>query len=381
MKKKILYFIVITIILLSPIVYWFWNWWGINIFKDFPSIERLRYIYSQDQTLLITTSINMGLYFLASIRIFFVKHHKKEDEKEALSTSTEAVQTAPENHFIQNVPINPEIHHDGHWKNMYDNPDKFTPAPTPAPAPANQESIAVNVSDILVQPQPQAQIQTEQTSVSTPVATPSFSEPVNNPNASQNNVIEINPVTVDDIFKTQINSTLQDIGYKNLGENNIEGIEIDFVSIADSDTLILGIINSKYGDIIANETSTDSSIAPSWFTNENKYNSPVWEVKNAAIATEKMIKEVLPEDSEIDIKPVVVIPNANVSNYEDMKAKWDEIGVSVVKFLNGSSLPNLIDVIPNKTDTEVLKSYQTFVETLMKYFSKKAKKNPIRKAG
>ena len=117
------------------------------------------------------------------------------------------------------------------------------------------------------------------------------------------------------------------------------------------------------------------------FTNEKKYISPVWEVKNASNAILKMINEVLPEDNGIIIKPVVVIPAANVSNQIDIEAKWEELGVSVVRFLNHSKLPDLVDVLPDKRGTELLESYKNFVSTLMKYFDQKAKNNPMKKTG
>ena len=95
----------------------------------------------------------------------------------------------------------------------------------------------------------------------------------------------------------------------------------------------------------------------------------------------KMINEVLPEDNGIIIKPVVVIPAANVSNQIDIEAKWEELGVSVVRFLNHSNLPDLVDVLPDKRGTELLESYKNFVSTLMKYFDQKAKNNPMKKTG
>ena len=166
-----------------------------------------------------------------------------------------------------------------------------------------------------------------------------------------------------------------------MGDIYINGVQVDFISIADSDTLLLGKIISGASDIIANETQTDSNTPPSWFTNDEKYPSPVWEIKTATTEFVKMINEVLPEDNGIVVKSLVVIPNANIVNRDDMEPKWKELDVDVVRVLNQTNLPNILDVVPDKTNTEVLESYKKFVETLIKYFSQKYKKNKMKKAG
>jgi hypothetical protein len=184
-----------------------------------------------------------------------------------------------------------------------------------------------------------------------------------------------------DVYKAKIGDLLINKGYENLGEASIDGVDVDFVGIADSDTLVLGILNMRYGDIIANETPTNPSVPPSWFTNEKKYNSPVWEAKAAVASVEKMVGEVLPGDSGISVKGIVVIPNASVVNKIDIEKKWEEQDIAVTKFLNYSDLPELDMAIPDKTGTEVLPSYRKFAETLMRYFNQKAKSKPTRKAG
>ncbi|MDE6223976.1 MAG: hypothetical protein K2M23_00695, partial [Alphaproteobacteria bacterium] len=127
--------------------------------------------------------------------------------------------------------------------------------------------------------------------------------------------------------------------------------------------------------------SNTSDNAPFWYSNDEKYASPVWEIKKASDEVLKMINEVLPDDNGVMVKPMVVIPVSNVVNYSDVADKWKETGVEVAKLNGESSLPEFSSVVENKTGVEVLDSYKKFVETLIKYFSQKYKRKSMKKAG
>ena len=355
MKKKVLYLSIITIILLAPIIYWLNNWWGVS-FSGFFSFDRIKYIYSQDDFLLIVTVLNFILYGLAVYKIFTAKSNVKNKNNNEENAPAEE-NKIPYMLGNSNSDVNWEsLYGENKVENNSNNQDEENKAPPIPKAPiqtsSNEENVSINTN----------------TSVPNEV--------------KENNVVSMgNQVMANDVYRRQIADHLEDYGYTFMGNHIIDKYEIDFIEIAESDTLVVGIINSEYGDIIANETSTSEDIPPSWFTNEKKYISPVWEVKNASNAILKMINEVLPEDNGIIIKPVVVIPAANVSNQIDIEAKWEELGVSVVRFLNHSKLPDLVDVLPDKRGTELLESYKNFVSTLMKYFDQKAKNNPMKKTG
>ena len=95
--------------------------------------------------------------------------------------------------------------------------------------------------------------------------------------------------------------------------------------------------------------------------------------KSVATEVKRMIDEVLPNDNGIDVIPVVVIPNATVINVDEVMNNWEDLGVIVARFMNKTELPDLLDVLPDKEGVDVLDSYRTFAQTLMKYFKGKEK--------
>ena len=373
-KKKLLYILIITGILIGPIMYWMNAWWGVK-FNKIPSIGVFRYVFIQDKFLLTVSAVNLSLYVIALLRIITLKGGNKSKNAKDGSDAKQAENSVS---FLSNTNQS-DI---AKWENLYgnnahnvnisndkkvENENKSEPVTNTSEPMENTKNIEQNAP---VQVTTQAQ---------------NISQPVNqNTNTvdEKDNVVSMPAVlTARDVYKNMIDDVLIDAGYVNMGTHTIANTDIDFVAIAESDTLVLGLISTESGEIIANEISGSNNETPSWFTNERKFSSPVWEVKNVANMVQNMINEVLPEDNGILIKPVVILPNAVVSNYADIKAKWEEIGVDVVRFMNHSDLPNLVDVLPDKSGTEVLESYKNFVNTLMKYFSKKAKKSPIKKVG
>lgn len=353
--KKTLYLLLITGILIAPIGYWLITWWGVD-FSHFPSFARFKYIYSQDRFLSIATSINSVLYLFAIYKIIFSNPAPKQKKD-----------VSEERSVVVNQGTNDNI---TKWDNLY-GPNRVVNATSPT---------ATERNDAIPTPTP-SQNSREQQRVVERVEVEA-EPPQAGAKVEKSNIINMTePVSAMEVYQNQINNVLEDNGYAGMGACVINNIDVDFIAVAESDTLVVGIINTEYGDIIANETPSSDSEVPSWFTNERKYPSPVWEIKTVQKAVNKMINEVLPPDNGIVVKPVVVIPNANVANQLDMEAKWNEMGVSVARFLNHSGLPNLIDVLPDKKETEVLESYKTFVKTLIKYFSQKNRKYPMKKAG
>ena len=377
-KKKLLYFIIITAVLVSPIMYWMNSWWGVK-FNKIPSIGVLLYVYSQDKFLLIVSCINLALYLIAIAKIFTMKIKEKSKNNDA-NPDTQEDENSPS--FLNNTAQS-DI---ARWENLYGN--KVNTSVATNNVPANQSNVqpsdTVNTNEVQNTNENIADTMENKTQISIQTSTqtqpqPSVQQSLSN---EQNNVVNIpEVVSARDVYKNMIGDIMIDNGYENIGAQVIANTDVDFVAIAESDTMVLGLITTESGDIIANEISNSGDEAPSWFTNEHKFTSPVWEIKNVTNMVQNMINEVLPEDNGIILKPIVVIPNAIVSNFEDIKAKWEEIGVDVVRFMNHSDLPNLTDVLPDKKGTEVLESYKNFTNTLMKYFNQKAKRTPVKKVG
>ena len=364
LKKKLLYFVIITGLLLGPIVYWLNSLWGIKI-NNLLSFGMLRYILSQDKFLLVVTSVNSTLYLIAVIKIFTMK--EKDDVNEVIQNKQD-----PNMPSFLNNPSQTDIKK---WESLYSNNQSVTLTIEPelSQKTNTEENVEKQNEKVITQPKDDIPEQTTHVSIKTVQ---------NLENNSNDNVVNMpDTVTAIDVYRNMINDVLVDTGYTNIGPQIIGNTDVDFVSIAESDTLVIGIITTETGDIIANEISNSGTDAPSWFTNEHKFTSPVWEIKNVSNMIQNMINEVLPEDNGIIIKPIVVVPGATVSNFADIKAKWEEIGVSVVRFMNHSDLPNLADVLPDRKGTEVLESYKNFVNTLMKYFNQKARKKPVKKVG
>ncbi len=364
LKKKLLYFVIITGILLGPIVYWLNSLWGLK-FNNLFSFGMLRYILSRDKFLLVVTSVNSTLYLIALIKIFTMKG------KETVGETVQNKKDPSMPSFLNNTSQE-DIQK---WENLYSSSQSVTLTIEPEFKPEISVEVKPETQDVKVDTPPE-NINFEQP---TQVSINTISDHKNN---SNDNVVNMpDTVTALDVYRNMINDILVDTGYTNIGPQVIANTDVDFVSIAESDTLIIGIITTETGDIIANEISNSGTDAPSWFTKEHKFTSTVWEIKNVSNMIQNMINEVLPEDNGIIIKPIVVIPGATVSNFADIKAKWEEIGVDVVRFMNHSDLPNLVDILPDKKGTEVLESYKNFVNTLMKYFNQKSKKKVVKKVG
>ncbi|MBR1544510.1 MAG: hypothetical protein IJ638_01015 [Alphaproteobacteria bacterium] len=366
-KKKLLYFSIITAILVAPIMYWLNKWWGVSL-NEIPSFGTIRYVLSRDRFLFIVTCINLSLYVFAIARIVTLKG--KTEENTQKKNSEKNIEKPS---FLNNT-TQADV---AKWEALYGNNNQAKVEPKATENnPVNVTEKPLPQQNNVTKSQPQIQVRTEPT-----MPIPPKNEEVVTEKTSENNVVNMaGSVTALDVYKNMVGDILLDNGYDNLGAQVIANTDVDFVAIAESDTLILGSILMESGDMIANEISSGND-APSWFTNERKFTSPVWEMKNVSSVVQNMINEVLPEDNGIVIKPIVVVPNATISNFDEIRSKWEEIGVDVVRFMNHSELPNLTDVLPDKQGTKVLESYKNFTLTLMKYFNQKARKTPTKKVG
>ncbi|MDR1476583.1 MAG: hypothetical protein LBI17_00450 [Rickettsiales bacterium] len=363
MKKKPIYIFLLTLVFIAPVLYWLRSRWGVALAPG--QMAKIALAYSRDRFLLFSSIMNVALYIFCLVKI-------AQSQDEAPSPAA-AVPSTPTPSFIATTKsgqINPN---DEKWKSAYSG----NPKPRAAPVPQTQQSATAATA---TPANGNAAHEDAAPAFEAPAADAATGQPA--PPAEPNaEVISIANKITRDVFIGRINDEMAENGYEAMGSAVIDGVNIDFVGIAESDTLVLGILNERAGDIIANETSTSPASAPSWFTSEQKYDSPVWEARNAAAAAGAMIREVLPDDSGISVVPAVVIPNAAVVNMADMEKKWEEAGVIVARFMNYSDLPDFVSSLPDKRGTEVLPSYRKFVETLLKYFAQKAKSAPMRKTG
>lgn len=367
MLRKIFYLILITFILIAPIIFWLDIKWAMKF--STLDIKKLRFAFTRDKFLMIATSFNFILYSYVVVKIFNMDFEQQKADNKKVENSENVANNQSKSNVTPSVStgggmINPN---DKKWQEMYIGNGQAKDV--------KEENTEVNTQTISTTPQPEKQENVQ------PVTPEMPSQPMQqNIDDKKENIINI-PVSANDIYTTQVERILSDYGYDNMGNLVINGVDIDFISIADSDTLIVGKINARAGEIVANENVNTPDGIPSWFSNDDKYTSPVWEVKNATGEIAKMINEVLPADNGVNVKPMVVIPFANVVNYDENVEKWKELGVDVVKILGGSNLPLITDIIPDKTGVEVLDSYKKFVETLIKYFSQKYKRKSMKKAG
>ena len=356
MIKKVFYLIVITFILVAPILFWLDIKWAMKL--STIDIKKLRFAFTRDTFLFSATICNSLLYGFGVYKIISMK----EDKKTPVAVSNVSVKTEEKVGIIPsasmgNGVINPN---DKKWQEMYKGDGK------PLDNKAN-ENVKTDANVISEQPK-----KTEEAPLPKTEERPNTTE--------EKNIINI-PVSSNEVYTTQAERILSEMGYETMGDVFINGVNIDFMAIAGSDTLLIGKVQSSNNEIVANENTSTPNNPPSWFSNNERFNSPVWEIKNARDEIFKMINEVLPADNGVMVKPVVIIPNANIVNLSDMMDKWHEMGVDVAKFNGESPLPEFASVIENKNGVEVLESYKKFVETLIKYFAQKYKRKSLKKAG
>ncbi|MGN0929881.1 MAG: hypothetical protein ACI4N3_04535 [Alphaproteobacteria bacterium] len=364
MRKKIFYLAVITFILIAPIIFWIDIKWSMQITS--LDIKKLRFAFTRDKFLFYASMFNFVLYMFVVYKIFNMDFETKNVAKqEVVVKKEEALNNIIPSMSTGTGIINPN---DKKWKEMYSGNGM-----------PRQNNIAESVKENTPQTQPQPQTNVD-VAPSMPPQNTNVAQETVAPKNEEKNVIDM-PINPEEVYTTQVERILFEMGYEGMGNLFINGVNIDFVAIAGSDTLILGKVNAKSGDIVANESSNSPDNAPYWFSNDEKYASPVWEVKKVSDEVSKMINEVLPEDNGVMVKPMVVIPTANIVNYSDFADKWKEMGVEVAKLNGASSLPEFSSVVENKTGVEVLDSYKKFVETLIKYFSQKYKRKSMKKAG
>lgn len=360
MRKKIFYLAVITFILIAPIVFWLDMKWSMQLTSI--DIKKLRFAFTRDKFLFYATMFNFMLYMYVVYKIFNMDFETKKVVKQEVVANKEEVENAviPSASTGTGI-INPN---DKKWQEMYSGNGM-----------PKQNNTTETVKETAPQPQTESQANMNVAPSMPPQNTTVAVETV-----VQKNIIDM-PIKPEEVYTTQVERMLSEMGYEDMGNLFINGVNIDFVAIAGSDTLILGKVNAKSGDIVANEASNTPDNAPFWYSNDEKYASPVWEIKKASDEVLKMINEVLPDDNGVMVKPMVVIPVSNVVNYSDVADKWKETGVEVAKLNGESSLPEFSSVVENKTGVEVLDSYKKFVETLIKYFSQKYKRKSMKKAG
>lgn len=327
MKRKLLYIFFITVLLVLPVGCWLYFFWNVKNFTAIPSFSKLKYIYSQDFELKILTIINGSLYLISLIKVLSLKSKKnvKYVEKSVLTETKENVKSIPSND----------------WSKLYDNKQKIN---ITKPEQTVEKENAMQENNVEIQKNIEIKKETEKPK------------------------IEIKPI---EVYKKEIEAQMERIGYTMLSGCKVNGIELDFIAVADNDTLVIGIINMISENITANETTAIEGMIPSWFSIDEKFDSPVVKIKQAKDDIYKLIREVLPEDTVVNIYPVVVFPVANIVNYNELKDVWEQDNVNVTRVFSNSVVPAVVDVIPDKTGKTVLESYKDFILTVIKYFQKK----------
>lgn len=353
MIKKLFYLIIITFILIVPIVLWLDMKWAMNLSS--LDIKKLRFAFTRDKFLFFATICNFLLYTFGVYKIISMKKDKNISASASnIPVKTEVNVGVIPSASMGNGIINPN---DKKWQEMYKGDGKSLDNKLNDNVKTNPEIISEqSLNKTLEQPLNKTEVKEEK------------------------NIINI-PVSSNEVYITQVERILSEMGYEIMGDLFIKGVNIDFIAIAGSDTLLIGKVQYANDEIVANENTTTPNTPPSWFSNNEKFNSPVWEIKNARDEIFKMINEVLPTDNGVIVKPVVIIPNSNIVNYSDVADKWHNMDVEVAKLNGESSLPELTSVIENKNGVEILESYKKFVETLIKYFAQKYKRKSLKKAG
>ncbi|MDR1009149.1 MAG: hypothetical protein LBL52_02755, partial [Rickettsiales bacterium] len=320
----------LTCVLVLPIAWWLAYRWGMRF--DTVSVPLLQRVFRADAFLRSALVINSALYIVGFIRILFAGTRTPLLPMQAVAARADngAMNFRPPNSAGQ---IDPK---DKRWQTLYSD-KKMTTAAAPAPI--------------------------VEAKADEPAPMPAALEP-EPPAPAPDNVISLAETSVRRMYRTKISAFLTEHDYASFGPATIDGIEVDFIGCASDDTFVVGIVDSTFGEITANEEMNLSSSA-SWYSAEKKYPSPVWRARQALDGIKAMMGETLPPDSGVEVSGFVVVPNARIVNADDVAPKWAEAGISVVKFENYTDMQDLADALPDRSGTKPLESFQEFVEAML----------------
>ena len=317
MKKKIFTLLLIAILFITSVITWSVYRWGI---KPNNFIKYFKYLYLRDQYLKIGIIVEGILYLLICFIIFKRKPSNNTNSGIIKKGTTEQ-------------PLNNQTN----YSNLY-----------------KQKNSSSNISFNNLY---NSAILKEQRQKRDILNTAKQQEITNNI----------------DIYKKQINTTIAKYGYETMQSFFVKGVKIDFTAIAEHNLLIIGTIDTTQGDITINEDIDKTQNVPLWTVNNNTFTSPIYKLQQAITEIKNVIDEVLPNGNNIQIYPIIIFPEANITNYNEVKEYLNLSKTYIASLINDPDIPNISDIIPNKTEVAVLESYKKFIQTLIQYFSKTTK--------
>ncbi|MDR0367312.1 MAG: hypothetical protein LBH41_01935 [Rickettsiales bacterium] len=198
--------------------------------------------------------------------------------------------------------------------------------------------------------------------------------------SAEDNIISIAEASVRKMYRSKLGAFFAERSYLDLGPASVDGVDLDFAAIASDDILAIGIIDSSFGSVVANDSSGISDSAQ-WYAPNKRYTSPVWRAAMALGSIKDMMAQALPPDNGVEIRAFVVATNASIENAEAARETWSSLGVDVVKLDSyQDNLDDMALVLPDRAGTEILDQYREFVETMLAFFNEKDAREGSRKA-
>ena len=162
-----------------------------------------------------------------------------------------------------------------------------------------------------------------------------------------------------------IKNILGQVGFILRDSPTIGGIRPDIFGIGSDEALVIGIVCSSHGEIIASEGG-DSL----WKSNGNTFKSPVWSITGVIQKLEALFLEVLEPELTVNILPFVFV-DGKIINKESVQNIWDALGVKV--FDDISTLSDFINKMsPRKleeSEREDFEAFSDFINTVSQHFN------------
>ncbi len=171
------------------------------------------------------------------------------------------------------------------------------------------------------------------------------------------------PVSVKESH-TPVLDVLNQKGYDVISSSIIKDITIDYIGISKKQ-LILCYVDKEIGDWLADEEKFNDE-EPLWFSESSHRISPIRKVD---IARDILKTKLAVGDMNFEIVSYVIIQSGNIINAEDMFEIWNNMNINVTRINRGSPkeirlFSKSLDNCDEKTDKNMLEKLKKLIRSL-----------------
>jgi hypothetical protein len=345
MKKKILYICLLTVAYMAAVGWALLARWGIPLAPG--NFSRIAAAFRHDGLLVIIAAFGGAAYLALLVKVF------------RMPVAAPAVTYGPSDSVYGEPLLEPQGRGiinpgDRKWQEMY--------GPRRAPKPTELAALPQASGPALVQGQ---DVEPLPAQGGVPAAMPPYPAIAETAPSVNTALLDAANHTADRI---SVETALLEHSYSSLGRASIGGEDMDFVAIADSDMIVLGVIDSSAGTI-----SVDGDY---WYSEDKRYKSPLRAVSRARAAMLRVMGEVLPKGHGVEVSACVVLPRGRIVNMGALESDASGSGVGVASPSGGGQggLPGLFDLLPDRSGAKVMEDFEDFAKTLLGYFGNKPAK-------